>query len=154
VPPSSSHAAVASALPVGLLVLGGTVALDAAKYLSGGRLLFADMGSHGMEDGDLLNHALFPKIYPCSDPAERAEAAAGGCTRTFEGVSRMWGGLFKSLGEMGSFANVVNIGPSKEGGGKGKSATIKLPSPPFPHDAPEIPLPSFLLPKDLDASSK
>jgi len=95
-------------------VLGGTVALDDAKYLAGGRLLFADMGSHGLEDGDALNHQLFPKLYPCSDPAERAEAAAGRCTRTWEGVTRMWGGMFKSMAEMSSFANVVNIGKAKE----------------------------------------
>jgi len=120
-------------------VLGGTVAVDDCKYLAGGRLLFADMGSHGMEDGDPLEHALFPKLYPCSDPAERAEAAAGKCTRTWEGVGRMWGGAVKSMSEMASFANVVNLGSSKEGG-SGK-ASLKLPSPPFPHDLPEIPLP-------------
>lgn len=95
-------------------VLGGTVAIDDAQYLAGGRLLFADMGSHGMEDGDPLKHALFPKLYPCSDPAERAEAAAGRCTRTWEGVSRMWGGMFKSMAEMSSFANVVNLGKAKQ----------------------------------------
>ena len=95
-------------------VLGGTVAIDDAKYLAGGRLLFSDMGSHGMQDGDPLVHPLFPKIYPCSDPAERAEAAAGKCTRTWEGVTRMWGGLFKSMAEMSSFANVVNLGGAKK----------------------------------------
>jgi len=120
-------------------VLGGTVAVDDCKYLAGGRLLFADMGSHGMQDGDPLKHALFPKLYPCSDPAERAEAAAGKCTRTWEGVERMWGGALKSMSEMESFANVVNVGSSKEG----RPATLKLPSPPFPHDLPEIPLPSL-----------
>jgi hypothetical protein len=67
-----------------------------------------------MEDGDALQHALFPKLYPCSDPAERAEAAAGRCTRTWEGVSRMWGGMFKSMAEMSSWAKVVNIGVKKE----------------------------------------
>jgi len=90
-------------------VLGGTVAIDDCKYMAGGRLLFADMGSHGMEDGDPLKHALFPKLYPCSDPAERAEAQAGKCSRTWEGVSRMWGGMFKSVAEMSSWAKVVNI---------------------------------------------
>ena len=95
-------------------VLGGTVALNDAKYLAGGRLLFSDMGSHGLEDGEPLSHALFPKIYPRSDPAERAEAAAGRCTRTWEGVSRMWGNMFASMGEMSSFANVVNLGGKKE----------------------------------------
>ena len=121
-------------------VLGGTVALDDAKYLAGGRLLFSDMGSHGLDDGAPLRHALFPKLYPCSDPAERAEAQAGRCTRTWEGVGRMWGGAFKSMGEMASFANVVNIGKD---GSITLPSKLKLPSPPFPHDAPEIDL-SFL----------
>ena len=95
-------------------VLGGTVAIDDVEYMAGGRLLFADMGSHGMEDGDLLKHPLFPKLYPCSDPAERAEAQAGRCTRTWEGVSRVWGGVFKSMTEMSSWAKVVNIGADPE----------------------------------------
>ena len=99
-------------------VLGGTVAIDDCKYLAGGRLLFADMGSHGMEDGDTLKHALFPILYPCSDPAERAVARSGGCTRTWEGISRVWGGVFKSMTEMSSFANVVNIKDSGESGQK------------------------------------
>ena len=98
------------------------------------------------EDGDDLVHPLFPKLYPCSDPAERAEAAAGKCTRTWEGVGRMWGGAVKSMSEMASFANVVNLGPSKDGKAQ-VPTSIKLPAPPFPHDAPEIPLPSFLAEK-------
>ena len=95
-------------------MLGGTVAIDDAQYLAGGRLLFADMGSHGLEDGDRLKHPLFPKLDPCSDPAERAEAAAGRCTRTWEGVTRMWGGMFKSMAEMSSWAKVVNIGVASD----------------------------------------
>jgi len=95
-------------------VLGGTVAIDDAKYLAGGRLLFSDMGSHGMQEGDPLKHALFPKIYPVSDPAERAEAQAGKCTRTWEGVTRMWGGMFKSMAEMSSWMQVVNPDAKKE----------------------------------------
>jgi len=95
-------------------VLGGTVAIDDAKYLAGGRLLFSDMGSHGLEDGDKLQHALFPKIYPCSDAAERAQAMDGKCTRTWEGITRMWGGLFASMAEMTSFANVVNLGKANK----------------------------------------
>jgi len=133
-------------------VLGGTVAIDDCKYLAGGRLLFADMGSHGMEDGDTLQHALFPKLYPCSDPAERAEAAAGRCTRTWEGVGRMWGGAFKSMSEMASFANVVNLGASKDG--KERPTSLKLPSPPFPHDLPEIPLPSMPFQSKEEVASK
>mmetsp|Transcript_8987 Transcript_8987/g.20960 ORF Transcript_8987/g.20960 Transcript_8987/m.20960 type:complete len:420 (-) Transcript_8987:81-1340(-) len=138
-------------------VLGGTVAIDDAKYLAGGRLLFADMGSHGMQDGDSLSHPLFPKLWPCSDPNERAEASAGRCTRTWEGVSRVWGGAFKSMAEMASFANVVNIGARKEGGGKERRelpSSLKLPSPPFPHDLPEIPLPFASKVREEDASKK
>ena len=101
-------------------MLGGTVAIDDAKYLAGGRLLFADMGSHGMDDGDALKHALFPILYPCSDPDERAVARSGGCTRTWEGMSRVWGGVFKSMAEMSSFANVVNIKDSGQSGQKPK----------------------------------
>ena len=110
------------------------------------------MGSHGMEDGDSLQHALFPKLYPCSDPAERAEAAAGRCTRTWEGVGRMWGGAFKSMTEMASFANVVNLGASKDG--KERPTSLKLPSPPFPHDLPEIPLPSMPFQSKEEVASK
>ena len=95
-------------------VLGGTVAIDDCKYLAGGRLLFSDMGSHGLEEGEPLKHALFPKIYPCSDPAERAEAAAGRCTRTFEGVSRMASNMFASMTEMSSWMNVVNVDAPKK----------------------------------------
>ena len=93
-------------------MLGGTVALDDAKYLSMGRALFSDMGSHGLEDGDSLSHPLFPKIYPCSDPAERAERAAGRCTRTAEGMQRLAGRMASSIGEMMSWTNVIN--PDKE----------------------------------------
>jgi hypothetical protein len=89
-------------------VLGGTVALDDAKYLTMGRALFSDMGSHGLEEGEPLKHALFPKIYPQSDPAERAERASGRCTRTTEGVSRMASNMFASVGEMMSWTNVLN----------------------------------------------
>ena len=57
--------------------------------MAGGRLLFSDMGSHGMEDGDALKHALFPKLYPRSDPEERASAQRGECTRTWEAPTWM-----------------------------------------------------------------
>jgi len=89
-------------------VLGGTVALDDAKYLTMGRALFSDMGSHGLEEGAPLTHAYFPKIYPQSDAAERAEARAGKCVRTTEGMSRLAKNMFASLGEMASWTKVVN----------------------------------------------
>jgi len=89
-------------------VLGGTVALDDAKYLTMGRALFSDMGSHGLEEGAPLAHPYFPKIYPQSDPLERAEARAGKCVRTSEGMGRLAKNMFSSLGEMASWTNVLN----------------------------------------------
>jgi len=89
-------------------VLGGTVAIDDTPYQAMGRLLFSDMGSHGLEDGDPLDHPLFPKIYPVSDPKERAERAAGRCTRTAEGVGRMMGNMLASTSELLSWTKVYN----------------------------------------------
>jgi len=89
-------------------VLGGTVALNDATYESKGRALFSDMGSHGLQDGDPLKHPLFPKIYPAPDPAEMAERASGGCTRTKEGMSRLASNMWASAGEMMSWTRVVN----------------------------------------------
>ena len=95
-------------------VLGGTVAVDDAKYLTMGRALFSDMGSHGLEEGAPLVHPLFPKIYPCSDPHERAERAAGRCTRTTEGMNRLASSMFASVGEMLSWTNVLNEDKAKQ----------------------------------------
>lgn len=95
-------------------VLGGTVAINDAKYLTMGRALFSDMGSHGLEEGAPLKHPLFPIIYPKSDPAERAERQAGRCTRTTEGIQRLAGNIFSSMGEMMSWTNVVNPDKEKE----------------------------------------
>jgi hypothetical protein len=81
-------------------------------HCSAGRALFSDMGSHGLEEGAPLKHPLFPIIYPQSDPYERAERAAGRCTRTSEGIQRLAGNIFSSMGEMMSWTNVVN--PDKE----------------------------------------
>lgn len=89
-------------------VLGGTVAIDDAKYLTMGRALFSDMGSHGLAEGAPLVHPLFPKIYPQSDPRERAEREAGRCTRTTEGMGRLAQSMGASLGEMMSWTKVVN----------------------------------------------
>jgi len=88
-------------------VLGGTVALNAATYESMGRALFSDMGSHGLVDGDPLVHPLFPKIYPKPEPSEMAERAAGRCTRTREGMTRLASRMFESAGEMVSWTRVL-----------------------------------------------
>ena len=79
-----------------------------------GRALFSDMGSHGLAEGSPLKHPLFPIIYPQSDPYERAERAAGRCTRTTEGIQRLAGNIFSSMGEMMSWTNVVNPDKEKE----------------------------------------
>jgi len=89
-------------------VLGGTVALNDAKYLSMGRALFSDMGTHGLEEGKPLKHPLFPKIYPCSDPEERLERAAGRCIRTQDGITRLAKNMLSSVGEMTSWTRVLN----------------------------------------------
>jgi hypothetical protein len=99
-------------------VLGGTVAVDDAKYLTKGRALFSDMGTHGLVEGGPLAHAYFPIIYPLSDPAERAERAAGKCTRTTEGFMRMTSNMFASAGEMFSWTKVLN-GKNDDASSKG-----------------------------------
>ena len=101
-------------------VLGGTVALNDATYESMGRALFSDMGSHGLADGDPLVHPLFPRIYPEPDPHEMRERAAGRCTRSTEGMSRLAGNMFASMGEMLSWTNVVNPDAEKEKAAAGK----------------------------------
>ena len=89
-------------------VLGGTVAIDDVKYLGEGRALFSDMGTHGLKDGDKLDHALFPRIYPSSVKSERDIRKNGGCLRTAEGVQKVAGNVVNSLGEMFSFGKVYN----------------------------------------------
>ena len=83
-----------------------------------GRALFSDMGSHGLTDGDPLVHPLFPRIYPEPDPHEMRERAAGRCTRSTEGMSRLAGNMFASMGEMLSWTNVVNPDAEKAAAGK------------------------------------
>jgi len=89
-------------------VLGGTVACNKATYESMGRALFSDMGSHGLVDGDPLDHPLFPRIYPSPIPHEMEARQAGKCTRTMEGMSRLAGNIASSAGEMLSFTKVTN----------------------------------------------
>lgn len=93
-------------------VYGGTVVTDGAKYVSGGAQ-FSDMGSHDLQEGDLLDHALFPKIYPVSIASEREARTAGKCTRTMEGFNRLFGNMASSIGEMASWTKVLN--EKKEG---------------------------------------
>ena len=76
-------------------------------------LALATYGSIGVGFATLvtrtcLKHPLFPIIYPQSDATERAERAAGRCTRTTEGMQRLAGNMFASMGEMMSWTNVVN----------------------------------------------
>lgn len=88
-------------------VLGGTVAVDDAKYMTLGRVLFSDMGSHGLQEGEPLRHAMFPRIYPAPDPAEQAYRKEGKCTRTTEGMMRLTTNIMNSAGEMLSFLKVT-----------------------------------------------
>ena len=89
-------------------VLGGTVAIDDAKYLTMGRALFSDMGTHGLEEGDPLKHPYFPIIYPQSDPTERAARQRGECTRTVDGMMRLAKNMGSSVSEMFSWTRVLN----------------------------------------------
>ena len=89
-------------------VLGGTVACNEALYEPMGRALFSDMGSHGLNEGAALKHPLFPRIYPSPIESEMCERAAGRCTRTTEGMQRLAGNMFSSVGEMMSWTRVLN----------------------------------------------
>ena len=59
-----------------------------------GRVLFSDMGSHGLIPGDKLQGPLFPIMYPISDPVEREERQAGRSPLlafSIRGVARAFG---------------------------------------------------------------
>jgi len=90
-------------------VLGGTVAIDDAKYQGNKKANFADMGTHQLKQDDLLNSPFFPIIYPISDPKERAVRDRGGVGRSFEGFQRMVGTLMskENMEQFSSWAKVV-----------------------------------------------
>jgi len=90
-------------------VLGGTVAIDDAKYQGKKKALFSDMGNHNLKQGDPLKSPFFPIIYPQSDPYEREFRAQGKVGRSFGGFSRMVKSLFtaENLTQFSSWSKVV-----------------------------------------------
>jgi len=91
-------------------VYGGTVAVNDVNYIA--KFDFSDMSPHTLQHGDPLKSSAFPKIYPNSDPAERALRAQGRCMKTAEGVWRVWKKAFFGTGEMGSWLKVLS--PNKK----------------------------------------
>jgi hypothetical protein len=90
-------------------VLGGTVAVDDARYQGKKKALFSDMGAHNLQQGDPLVSPFFPIIYPQSDPAEREFRDAGKVGRSVEGFERMVRSLFstENLDQFSSWSKVV-----------------------------------------------
>jgi len=90
-------------------VLGGTVAIDDAKYEDKGKVEFADMGRHDLKHGDPLADPHFPKIWPQPDPAEVRARFSGGVGRSPEGFGRMLGAMFsfKTMEQFTSWGNVL-----------------------------------------------
>lgn len=88
-------------------VLGGTGVKGGARYKGEGRALFSDMSSHSMKDGDVLTGAQWPRLYPCAIESEYMAREEGKCSRTMEGFLRMSGNMISSIGEMGSWFNVL-----------------------------------------------
>jgi len=91
-------------------VLGGTVAVDDAKYQGKKKALFSDMGDHGLVQDDPLKSPYFPIIYPKSDPYERAVRAEGKVGRSFGGFMRMVNSLIstENFAQFSSWTQVVN----------------------------------------------
>lgn len=75
-------------------VLGGTVAIDNARYQGKKKAMFSDMGSHTLTHGDPLISPFFPIIYPRTDASERRAREVGQVGRSVEGFGRMINSLF------------------------------------------------------------
>jgi len=88
-------------------VLGGTGVKRGALYKGEGRALFSDMSTHQMVDGDQLSGPQWPRLYPCAIESEYLAREQGKCSRTMEGFLRMSSNMVASLGEMGSWFNVL-----------------------------------------------
>jgi len=91
-------------------VLGGTVAIDDAKYQGKKKALFSDMGRHDLVQDDDLRSPFFPIIYPKSDPSERAARERGEIGRSLEGFGRMVGSLMstENIVQFSSWTKVVS----------------------------------------------
>ena len=76
-------------------VLGGTVAKGGTLYCdkrgTGGVL--SDLGRHGMEEGDKLDSAFFPIVYPRFSSAEAAARDSGKVGRSFVDIVSKVGGM-------------------------------------------------------------
>mmetsp|Transcript_18 Transcript_18/g.70 ORF Transcript_18/g.70 Transcript_18/m.70 type:complete len:397 (-) Transcript_18:112-1302(-) len=95
-------------------VLGGTVALDDAKYLDKEKVEFADLGRHDLIHGMPLADAHFPQLWPRPVEAEMAQRFSGGVGRSMPGFARMLSQMFsfKTLQQFQSWGNVLkNDGP-------------------------------------------
>jgi hypothetical protein len=92
-------------------VLGGTVAKGGSKYHdkrgSGGVL--SDLGKHNLEDGDKLDSAFFPIVYPQFNKEEASERDAGRVGRSPTDIVSKLGGLVTkaSTDKFGSFFQVL-----------------------------------------------
>lgn len=93
-------------------VLGGTVAIDNARYKDKEKVEFADMGRHNLRDGDPLADPHFPRIWPRPVPEERVARFQGAVGRSLPGFARMLSAMFsyKTMQQFSSWGNVVKIG--------------------------------------------
>jgi len=91
-------------------VLGGTVAIDDAKYQGKKKAMFSDMGGHTLSHGDPLVSPFFPIVYPKSDAAERKSRARGEVGRSVEGFGRMVNSLFnvENVVQFSSWSKVLS----------------------------------------------
>ena len=91
-------------------VLGGTVALNAAKFYNKEKVEFADMGRHDLVHGDPLANPHFPRIWPSIEMSEFDARMGGAVGRSVPGFFRMWSALFskKTRDQFMSFNKVYN----------------------------------------------
>jgi len=83
-------------------VLGGTVAKGGTIYhdKTGSGGVLSDLGRHGLEDGQKLDSAFFPIVYPTFDKSEAADRDSGKVGRSPRDIVGKLGGLAgKASGE-------------------------------------------------------
>eukprot|EP00552_Chaetoceros_brevis_P001678 CAMPEP_0197740544 /NCGR_PEP_ID=MMETSP1435-20131217/24484_1 /TAXON_ID=426625 /ORGANISM="Chaetoceros brevis, Strain CCMP164" /LENGTH=173 /DNA_ID=CAMNT_0043330271 /DNA_START=22 /DNA_END=543 /DNA_ORIENTATION=+ len=83
-------------------VLGGTVAKGGTIYhdKTGSGGVLSDLGRHGLEDGQKLDSAFFPIVYPTFDKSEAADRDSGQVGRSPRDIVGKLGGLAgKASGE-------------------------------------------------------
>jgi len=76
-------------------VLGGTVAKGGTIYhdKTGSGGVLSDLGRHGLEDGQKLDSAFFPIVYPTFDKSEAADRDSGKVGRSPRDIVGKLGGL-------------------------------------------------------------